>query len=52
MRGTGFGGNSGQGQSLLEYTLIILFVVLAVVGALLLLGPTISNIFAQAPSTL
>ncbi len=52
MRGTGFGGNSSRGQSLLEYGLIILFVVLAVVGALVLLGPAISNIFAQVPSAL
>jgi Flp pilus assembly pilin Flp len=51
MRGTKFGGAS-QGQSFLEYGLIILFVVLAVVGALVLLGPAISNIFAQVPSSL
>jgi Flp pilus assembly pilin Flp len=52
MRGTGFGGNSSQGQSLLEYSLIILLVVLAVVGALVLLGSAVGNIFAQVPSSL
>lgn len=52
MRETGFGGNSSQGQGLLEYGLIILLVVLALVGALVLLGPAISSIFAQAPSSL
>jgi Flp pilus assembly pilin Flp len=41
-----------RGQGLLEYGLIIVFVVLAVVGALVLLGPAISSIFQQVPSSL
>jgi Flp pilus assembly pilin Flp len=42
----------GHGQSLLEYVLIIFFVALVVVGALALLGPTLSSIFSNASSGL
>jgi Flp pilus assembly pilin Flp len=51
MRDTRF-DDSGRGQSLLEYGLIILLVVLAVVGALVLLGSAIGHIFGQVPSSL
>jgi Flp pilus assembly pilin Flp len=40
------------GQSMLEYALIMLFVLLVVFGALLLLGPTLSSIFQNASSGL
>ena len=40
------------GQSLLEYALIILFVVLVVFGALLLVAPALSSIFRNAATSL
>jgi pilus assembly protein Flp/PilA len=36
-----------RGQGLVEYALIILFVAIAVIAILSLLGPTIGNIFSQ-----
>lgn len=39
-----------RGQSFVEYVLIILFVALAVVAALTLLGPQIANIFDSISS--
>ena len=36
-----------RGQGMLECGLIILFVVLVVFGGLILLGPVISNVFAN-----
>jgi Flp pilus assembly pilin Flp len=41
-----------RGQGFLEYALIILFVAIAVVAAVTLLGPTISSIFALLPPAL
>jgi pilus assembly protein Flp/PilA len=36
-----------RGQGLVEYSLIILFVAIAVVAIVALLGPAIANIFSQ-----
>jgi len=36
-----------RGQGLVEYALIIAFVVIVVVGGLVLLGPSINSIFNQ-----
>jgi pilus assembly protein Flp/PilA len=36
-----------RGQGLVEYALIILFVAIAVIAILALLGPAIGNIFSQ-----
>lgn len=36
-----------RGQNLVEYTLILLLVVLAVIGGLVLLGPAIGSIFSN-----
>src|SRR5262249_35100404 len=52
MQGSGFDGQSSRGQSLLEYSLIMLFVVLVVVGALVLFAPAIGSIFAHVPAAL
>ncbi len=49
---TQYGVSARHGQSVLEYALIILFVVLVVFGALLLLGPTLSSIFHNASTGL
>lgn len=40
------------GQSLLEYALIMLFVLLVVFGALLLFGPAVASIFHNASTSL
>lgn len=44
--------HADRGQGLVEYALIILFVAIAVVAAVTLLGPTISSIFNQIPPAL
>jgi pilus assembly protein Flp/PilA len=36
-----------RGQGLVEYALILLLAVLAVIGGLALLGPTLANIFSN-----
>ena len=36
-----------RGQGLVEYALIILFVAIAIIAILVLLGPAIGNIFSQ-----
>lgn len=36
-----------RGQSLVEYVLIILFVAIAVVGGLVLVGPALGSIFSK-----
>lgn len=41
---------ASRGQSMLEYALIILFVVLVAIGGLVLIGPVVSNIFSSASS--
>ena len=41
-----------RGQGLVEYALIIALVAIVVIGALLLLGPQIANIFDQISSQL
>lgn len=41
-----------RGQTLFEYALIILFVVLAVVLSLTLIAPALNNIFNQVPNAL
>ena len=38
---------SEKGQGLVEYALILVLVSIAVVAALLLLGPTIGNLFSS-----
>lgn len=45
-------GRRSQGQGFVEYVLIILFVALAVVLALSLLGPQIATIFSTISSAL
>jgi Flp pilus assembly pilin Flp len=42
----------GQGQGMLEYALIMLFVVLIVFGGLLMLGPQVSHVFSAVHSGL
>lgn len=42
------GPRKGQrGQGLVEYSLIILFVAIAVIGILVLIGPAIGSVFSQ-----
>jgi pilus assembly protein Flp/PilA len=41
-----------RGQSLVEYALIITLIAVVVVAALLVLGPTISNLFLKINSSL
>ena len=41
-----------RGQGLVEYALIIAFVVIVVVGGLVLLGPSINSIFNQVQPAL
>jgi len=41
---------ASRGQTLFEYALIILFVVLAVVLSLTLIAPALNNIFNQVPN--
>ena len=41
-----------EGQGMLEYILIMLFVVLVVFGGLLMLGPHLANIFGTIHNTL
>lgn len=41
-----------RGQGLVEYALIIALVAIVVIGALLLLGPQIANIFDRISSQL
>ncbi len=41
---------ASRGQTLFEYALIILFVVLAVVLSLALIAPALNNIFNQVPN--
>ena len=36
-----------EGQGLVEYALILVFVAIVVVGALALLGPAVGNAFSQ-----
>ena len=43
---------ASRGQTLFEYALIILFVVLAVVLSLALIAPALNNIFNQVPNAL
>jgi pilus assembly protein Flp/PilA len=41
-----------RGQGLVEYALIIAFVVIVVVGGLVLLGPAITSMFSQIQTAL
>jgi hypothetical protein len=41
-----------RGQGMLEYSLIILFVMLVVLGGLLLMGPQIADVFGTIHNTL
>jgi Flp pilus assembly pilin Flp len=41
-----------RGQGFLEYALIILFVVLVVIVTLVLIGPTLANVFSRVPPSL
>jgi Flp pilus assembly pilin Flp len=41
-----------RGQNLVEYSLIILFVAIAVVGALALIGPVLGSIFSNVKPAL
>jgi len=41
-----------RGQALVEYALILVLVSVVVIGALELIGPSISNIFMEINSTL
>ena len=41
---------ASRGQTLFEYALIILFVVLAVVLSLALIAPALNNVFNQVPN--
>jgi Flp pilus assembly pilin Flp len=41
-----------SGQGVVEYTLIMLFVVLVVMGGLVLLGPQIAHVFGSIHNTL
>ena len=41
-----------KGQGLVEYALILVLVAIVVIAALLVLGPTIGNIFSTINSTL
>ncbi|MEO7002033.1 MAG: pilus assembly protein [Ktedonobacterales bacterium] len=41
-----------RGQGLVEYALIIALVAIVVIAALLLLGPTISNVFTTITKTI
>jgi len=43
---------SARGQGMLEYALIMLFVVLVVFGGLILVGPQLANIFAGVHNAL
>lgn len=43
---------TSRGQTLFEYALIILFVVLAVVLSLALIAPALNNVFNQVPNAL
>ena len=43
---------SEKGQGLVEYALILVLVSIVVIAALLLLGPTIGNIFSTINTTL
>lgn len=36
---------TGRGQGILEYSLIMLFIVLVVFGGLILLGPELNHVF-------
>ena len=45
---TGRSHCAGQrGQNLVEYSLIMLLVVLAVIGGLVLIGPVLGNVFSN-----
>ncbi len=41
-----------QGQGLVEYALILVLVALVVIAILLLLGPTIANVFSRVTNGL
>lgn len=41
-----------RGQGMLEYALIMLFVVLVVFGGLLILGPQLANVFGSIHNAL
>lgn len=41
-----------RGQNLVEYSLIILFVAIAVIGALALIGPLLGSIFSNVKPAL
>jgi Flp pilus assembly pilin Flp len=41
-----------RGQNLVEYSLIILLVVLAVIGGLVIVGPMLGSIFSNIPPAL
>ena len=38
---------SERGQGLMEYTLIVLFIAIVVIGGLVLLGPVIGSVFSS-----
>lgn len=38
---------SERGQGLMEYTLIVLFIAIVVIGGLALLGPVIGSVFSN-----
>jgi len=41
-----------EGQAMVEYGLIIALIAIAVIGALVLLGPRIANLFKDVDSTI
>ena len=41
-----------KGQGLVEYALILVLVAIVVIAALMVLGPTISNVFTKINSSL
>jgi Flp pilus assembly pilin Flp len=47
-----FARTRGHGQGMVEYAMIMAFVVLVVFGGLILLGPQIDNIFGEIHNAL
>jgi pilus assembly protein Flp/PilA len=41
-----------RGQGLMEYTLVVLLIAIAIIGALALLGPVIGSIFSSVKPAL
>jgi len=46
------GQHGRHGQGMLEYTLIMLFIILVVFGGLIVLGPQIAHVFGGIHNTL